>query len=85
MSNEGGRIRIGGLWDHQGDKGGMGGNFGQLRIDIWPNGYKNKATDPDWIVYIKQADKREGGQDRPAERRPEQVQPDTLGDDDIPF
>ncbi|QNI89558.1 hypothetical protein SynROS8604_02942 [Synechococcus sp. ROS8604] len=56
------RVKISSLWTNEtkdGKKYLSGGN-GSIRYSIWPNGFKEKDTDPDWVLYVEQAKKKEG-------------------------
>ena len=48
------KIPLGGLWANQMKDGSMyfSGSLGQGKIVIFPNGYKEKETDPDYKMYI---------------------------------
>ena len=54
-------IRIGGLWVNKDGSGKsyLGGNFGQARIRIIKNGFKNADSEPDYIMYIEENRKGE--------------------------
>lgn len=53
--------KLTGLWkkqDKQGKDYFTGSLTGSARLVIFPNGFKNKETDPDYIAYIVPAEKR---------------------------
>ncbi|WP_413440639.1 hypothetical protein [Synechococcus sp. MIT S1220] len=50
-------VRLGGLWRNEG-KGGktyLAGSFGGARLMIFPNGFKEKDSDPDYVLCIAQS------------------------------
>ena len=51
-----GLVRLGGLWKNQSNDGKtyLSGTFGGARVMIFPNGYKEKDSDPDFILNIAQ-------------------------------
>ena len=55
-SNNNGLVRLGGLWKNQSKDGKtyLSGTFGGARVMIFPNGYKEKDSDPDFILNIAQ-------------------------------
>lgn len=62
-------VRIGGLWKNENNgKFSLGGNLGQARIVIFPNGFKKAQNDPDFILYIAPG-KPKGGQGQGQEQR----------------
>ena len=50
-------VRIGGLWKNETKDGKtyLGGSFGGARLMIFPNGFKEKDSDPDYVLCISQA------------------------------
>jgi hypothetical protein len=56
-----GLIRLGGLWKGQTKDGKtyLSGTFGGARVMIFPNGYKQKDTDPDFTLSIAQNQPKE--------------------------
>lgn len=52
-----GMIRLGGLWKNETKDGKtyLAGSFGGARLMIFPNGYKDKDSDPDYVVTMAQA------------------------------
>jgi hypothetical protein len=69
-----GRVKAFALWEKT-DKNGdryLAGSFGDLKVFVWPNKYKEKESHPDWRVEFQ-------------EREREQAPPKTTDDDEIPF
>ena len=54
-------VRIGGLWKNKTKDGKpyLGGSFGGARLMVFQNGYKEKDSDPDYVLCIAQAQKKE--------------------------
>lgn len=53
-------VRIGGLWVNEDSSGKkyLGGNLGShARIRIIKNGFKQKDSEPDYIMYIEDSNK----------------------------
>ncbi len=62
-SNNGnsGMVRLGGLWKNTSKDGKtyLAGTFGGARVLIFPNGFKEKETDPDFIINLAQNQPKE--------------------------
>ena len=56
-SDNHGMIRLGGLWKNETKDGKtyLAGSFGGARLMIFPNGYKEKDSDPDYVVTMAQS------------------------------
>jgi aryl-phospho-beta-D-glucosidase BglC (GH1 family) len=71
-ASNGGMVRLGGLWKNQTKDGKtyLAGTFGGARVLIFPNGFKEKDTDPDFILNLAQnqpkEDKAQSQQRQPA-------------------
>ncbi len=83
MPDENVRVKLTGLWKNESKAGKtyLAGSLGSARIMIFPNGYKEKNNDPDYIMYLvpgKPKDRPSTGDDRRPERR-------DVGDADLPF
>ena len=50
-------VRLGGLWKNETKDGKtyLSGTFGGARLMIFPNGFKEKDNDPDYVVTIAQS------------------------------
>jgi hypothetical protein len=73
-------VRLGGLWKNEKNgKTHLGGSLGQAKILIFPNGFKEKDTDPDFILYIAKKQKPEGG------GAPDDAKKDEGGSEELPF
>jgi hypothetical protein len=47
------RIKVAGLWKNQKDgREYLSGNWGDVRILIFPNGYKERDNQPDSYMYL---------------------------------
>ena len=55
------KIPLGGLWANQMKDGSMyfSGSLGQGKIVIFPNGYKEKDSDPDYKMYLTEKQKKD--------------------------
>ena len=62
------KIPLGGLWANQMKDGSMyfSGSLGQGKIVIFPNGYKDKDSDPDYKMYLTEKQKKEPTTSAPA-------------------
>lgn len=61
-------IRLTGLWRNEGRDGRpyMAGSLGGGRLVVFPNERKERDADPDFVVYLVPAERREeGGGSRP--------------------
>jgi aryl-phospho-beta-D-glucosidase BglC (GH1 family) len=70
-NTNGGMVRLGGLWKNTTKDGKtyLAGTFGGARVLIFPNGFKEKDTDPDFVLNLAQNQPKE---DKPqAARQPE--------------
>lgn len=69
MNEKAAFIRAGGLWKNQSKDGRtfLSGSLGGIRVWIFPNGYKEKENDPDYILSFSQNEKREQKQVNQAE------------------
>lgn len=70
MTDSNTKIPLGGLWANQMKDGSMyfSGSLGQGKLVIFPNGYKEKDTDPDYKMYLcPKAKKNEGSSNRAPE------------------
>ena len=49
-------VRIGGMWKNETKQGKtyLAGSFGGARLMVFPNGYKEKDSDPDYVLCISQ-------------------------------
>ena len=49
-----------GLWTNEMKSGEkyLSGSNGSVRYSIWPNGYKEKDTDPSHILYLEPVQKK---------------------------
>lgn len=55
-------IRLTGLWRNERDgKVHLSGSFGGGRLVVFPNDRKEGDRDPDYVVYLVPAERREGG------------------------
>lgn len=74
MEQKSAMVRVGGLWVNEGKNGKyLSGNLNQMvKILAFPNTYKQKDSDPDYILYFAQNQPK----DKPAPQAP---------GDDIPF
>lgn len=63
-----GMVRLGGLWKNQTKDGKtyLSGTFGGARVLIFPNGYKEKDSDPDFTLNLAQNQPKE---DKPQQRQ----------------
>jgi uncharacterized protein (DUF736 family) len=69
-------IKLGALWRprNENSKAVLTGSVNQdMRIVIMPNGFKKKDNDPDFIIYLSKAEKKD------------QEKPRAQADEDIPF
>ena len=50
-------VRIGGMWKNETKAGKtyLAGSFGGARLMVFPNGFKEKDSDPDYVLCISQA------------------------------
>lgn len=50
-------VRIGGMWKNETKQGKtyLAGSFGGARLMVFPNGYKEKDSDPDYVLCISQS------------------------------
>jgi uncharacterized protein (DUF736 family) len=78
-------VKIGAVWKGQTKKGDpmLSGVMGDASLVILPNGFKEKANHPDYIVYVAKREKRDGTGDGQA-KLPDSGGND-LGPDDVPF
>ena len=55
------RVKISGLWVNETKDGQqyMSGANGTTRYSIWPNGFKEKETDPSHVLYVEPVQKRQ--------------------------
>ena len=62
-SNSNVKIPLGGLWANSMKDGSMyfSGSLGQGKLVIFPNGYKEKDTDPDYKMYLAPKQKKNEG------------------------
>lgn len=61
-SENGGLIRLTGLWKNETKKGGayLAGSFNpSLRLVIFPNDRKERENDPDFIAYLSPNERQE--------------------------
>ena len=95
-----GKIRLCGLWKNQSANGTvyLNGNLsGTSNLVIFPNGFKQKENDPDYIVYVQpriKKDQQDGMQQAqpaqvnsfpPAQQQMQQPPMQQNQHDDIPF
>jgi hypothetical protein len=75
MSEQKSKVMLTGLWRKQGQKGEfLAGNLsGRASLLVFPNSYKQKDSDPDYMVYI--------AQNEPKDRAPKAE----ISNEDIPF
>ena len=68
------KVQLTGLWKKEGKNGSfLAGNLNvRSSLLIFPNGYKQKDSDPDYIAYI-------------AENDPREKQRGEINESDIPF
>ena len=74
MSEKKAKIQLTGLWRKQSNNGEfmVGSISSRASLLIFPNGFKKKETDPDFIAYI-------------AENEPKDRPRNSLNESDIPF
>lgn len=80
------KIRFAALWSNTSQDGKttyLSGPLGDVRLLIFPNGYKQKPTDPDFIAYVTERQRRQDQTTTPAGAPPDDVPPPD--DSDIPF
>lgn len=67
-----GMVRLGGLWKNQTKDGKtyLSGTFGGARVLIFPNGYKEKDSDPDFTLNLAQNQPKED-RSQQRQRQPE--------------
>lgn len=58
--NKNNMINIGGLWLNKSQNGEIyfSGYFGNARLLIFKNGFKEKENQPDYVMYVAKAEKR---------------------------
>jgi len=79
------KVKLCGLWTNEtqdGKKYLSGGLTYGTKLLIFPNGYKDKPSDPDHICYIAKAEPREKRDEKPA---PSFDGAPGVDDDDVPF
>lgn len=56
-------LRVGGLWRNETKDGKvyLAGSFGNLRLMVFENGFKESENDPDYILNVAQAKPKENG------------------------
>lgn len=56
-------IKIGALWNKESKNGEqyLQGKFGDATLQVFSNNYKETEAQPDFIVYLSEAKKPEGG------------------------
>lgn len=57
-------IKVGALWNKKSEKSGeeyLQGKFGDAILQVFQNNYKETENQPDFIVYLSEAKKPEGG------------------------
>ena len=54
------RVKITSLWTNEMKDGKkyLSGSNGSVRYSIWPNGYKEKDSDPSHVLYVEQVQKK---------------------------
>lgn len=54
------RVKVTSLWSNEMKNGGtyLSGSNGSVRYSIWPNGYKEKESDPTHVLYIEGVTKK---------------------------
>lgn len=52
-------VKVGALWNNEGEsKLAFSGKFGDAKMLIFPNGYKESSKHPDYIVYLAPFEKK---------------------------
>lgn len=53
-------IKVGALWSKKSAKGEeyLNGKFGDAELKVFPNSYKEKENQPDFIVYLAESKER---------------------------
>ena len=66
-NSDNGLIRLGGLWKNESKdgKGYLAGTFGGARVMVFPNGYKEKENDPDYVICLSQAQSKKDKAEAP--------------------
>lgn len=57
-------LKLTGLWQNESDgKTYLTGYLGDLRLVVFPNNYKEKENQPDFIMYVDEKKKPEGNKE----------------------
>lgn len=63
------KVKLTGLWKNE-SKGRsyLSGSVGVAKLLVFPNDYKKKDADPDYIAYLAQPEKKASGEDSGSNR-----------------
>ena len=58
------KVRVCGLWANEKDgKTYLSGSIGNAKLLVFPNGYKDKDNQPDYILYVAEGTYKKDGAD----------------------